>query len=143
MRTFYKKAHPDIIRSYDTDKAATNDASFQIINNLLSTIKQANTYPAAMVKRIPFYIRDANTKSIVQYELTLKAAGGDCRYLFIKCFSEFFRSIGIMTAAEFSWNKDYFPPTSMAEVSEVMMKEAEDRLKEQQEEENGGGNPYR
>ncbi len=34
MRTFYKKAHPDIIRSYDADKAAINDASFQIINNL-------------------------------------------------------------------------------------------------------------
>ncbi len=112
-----------------------NDNSFQIVNNLLSTIKQANTYPPAMVKKIPFYIRDGNTKTIVQHDLTLKAAGGDCRYLFIKCFSEFFRNIGIMTAVEFSWNKDYFPPTSMAEVTEAMMKEAEERLKEKQEEE--------
>ena len=91
-----------------------------------------------MVKRIPFYIRDASAKTIVQHDLHVKAAGGDCRYLFIKCFSEFFRSLGIMTAPEFSWNKDYFPPTSMAEVTEAMMKEAEERLKEKQEEEKGG-----
>lgn len=131
MRVFYRKAHPDMLRAIDSAKADVNDSSFQVLNGVLSQIKKANDYPPMMLKRLPFHVKESDG-TIKLYELKLRAAGGDCRNLFIRCFSEFFQGLGIQTAPSFVWNKDYFPPASMEEVTEALKKEYEERKKDEE-----------
>lgn len=78
LRALYKKVHPDLLRSNYPEQAAVNESSMQIMNGLLSTLKEVNSYPPQGVKQIPFYVRKS-TGSLDFIEFTLKTTGGDCR----------------------------------------------------------------
>lgn len=106
IRNFYKKAHPDLIRSSNPDFAQLNDESMQHLNGLLTTIKTNNQYPPQIIREIPFQLRlsDGTFKKVV---LNIKTAGGDCRRQLKQQFSSFFKEAGLHH--NFSWGKDYFP----------------------------------
>ena len=62
MRLFYKQSHPDLLRSTASDCADINDQSMQVLNGILSTLKEDNAYPPRMVKNIPFYLLRKQTR---------------------------------------------------------------------------------
>lgn len=109
LRQFYKKAHPDILRGSHPVQADVNDTSFQLLNGILSTIKEDNGYPPRMMRTIPFHLMEKN--GIVVRELHIKTAGGDCKKQLRKTFEAFFQETGI-SKGQFTWDKEYFPGSS-------------------------------
>jgi hypothetical protein len=113
LRQLYKKSHPDLLRASNPDFAVTNDTSFQLLNGILSTIKVYNEHPAAMVKAIPFYVR--NGVIIEKIDLKIRTGGGFCRRALTVSFEEFFIKAQVIDTKvakgkePFVWDKDYFP----------------------------------
>jgi hypothetical protein len=113
LRQLYKKSHPDLLRASNPDFADINDASMQILNGILSSIKVYNEYPPQIVKTIPFHVRNAG--KIDRIDLKIKTAGGDCRRSLTSSFENFFIDTGIIDSNiekgkdSFVWGKDYFP----------------------------------
>eukprot|EP01036_Dinobryon_divergens_P034073 gene34073-44024_t len=104
LRALYKRSHPDILRSTNTEYAQVNSDSMQVLNGILSTVKKANTYPPATHKDIPFYVKSANnnssdsnnsTEQVVQkHLLCIRTAGGDCKKQLKNSLEQFFVSCG-------------------------------------------------
>jgi hypothetical protein len=122
LKQFYKRAHPDILRAHNPKIAEFNDNSFQQLNEILSAIKEINSFPPMMSKTITFYLRrnvERISASIIsnsihefsQIDLKVKLAGGDCRKSLHHSFQHFFESAGVLTSrnVKFKWGKDYFP----------------------------------
>ena len=133
VKLFYKKSHPDLIRHSSPEYADVNNASFQQLNEVLSTIKSTNInneYPPIMNKSISFYMRkDANeiistptsssiaatagtdtTNEFKQVILTLKTSGDYCRTALYQSFQSFFYQTKLLNEAQgerFIWGKDY------------------------------------
>lgn len=57
LRSLYKKSHPDLLRSSFPEQADTNDQSMQLLNGILTTIKQYNAYPPRTKRSLPFFVR--------------------------------------------------------------------------------------
>lgn len=113
LRSLYKRAHPDIIRHSNPELAEVNNASLQVLNGVLSTLKVANAYPPRLTQSIPFHVR--NGEGIGQYNLRLITAGGDSRGQLTVSFAQFFREIGVLEAKDFVWDKEYFPEEEVKE----------------------------
>lgn len=109
LKTFYKKSHPDIIRSYDAQKAEENDVAFQQLNELLSTIKENNSYPPQQNRTLIFNVKDNN--NFKKVPLVIKTSGGECRKALYDTFSRFFLAAGVHSG-KFVWGKDYFHSAS-------------------------------
>lgn len=109
MKIFYKKSHPDILRSYNIQKAEENDAAFQQLNELLSTIKENNSYPPQQNRTLTFNVKENNTFKKVP--LVIKTSGGECRKALYDSFSRFFLATGVHSG-KFVWGKDYFHSAS-------------------------------
>lgn len=113
LRQLYKKSHPDLLRASNPDFAEINDTSMQLLNGLLSTIKVYNENPTAMVKAIPFYVRNGQT--IDKIDLKIRTCGGDSRRSLTNSFEDFFFNAQIIDSkvekgkVPFIWGKDYFP----------------------------------
>lgn len=107
LRSLYKKAHPDLLRSSNPEMADTNDKSFQVLNGVISTIKTYNEYPPQMIRSIPFHLKRTDG-SYTKVELSIRTAGGDCRKSLANSFELFFRDAGICNS-RFAWGKDFFP----------------------------------
>jgi len=118
LRQLYRKSHPDLLRASHPDFAVINDTSMQLLNGLLSTIKVYNENPKAMVKSIPFHVR--NDQIIEKIDLKIRTSGGDCKRALTASFEEFFVNAQIIDSKvakgkePFIWGKDYFP-TELAE----------------------------
>jgi hypothetical protein len=110
MRDLYKKGHPDVLRSIDKEKADINDQSFQILNNIITTIKTPG-YPPMMVKTIPFHLK--TTKGTKSTNLHVKTAGGECKRQLSASFEEFFITSGINPTGKFRWGNEHFPVDSL------------------------------
>ena len=93
-------------------EAAINAESMQELNGVLSSIKSATeSFPLAMRKQVPFYIRREDG-SLSYSELVFRTSGGDCRRQITASFANFFKEIGIIQVdkgTSFAWNKEYFP----------------------------------
>jgi hypothetical protein len=109
MKSFYKKSHPDILRSYNIQKADENDTAFQQLNELLSTIKENNSYPPQQNRTLIFNVKENNTFKKVP--LVIKTSGGECRKALYDSFSRFFLAAGVHSG-KFVWGKDYFHSAS-------------------------------
>ena len=110
LRQLYRRAHPDILRSANPEYAQINDSSMQLLNGILSTIKQYNEYPSQIIKTIPFYMKSSDgTLRLVN--LSIRTAGGDCRRSMMSSFESFFIDAEILQRnnAFFVWGKEYFP----------------------------------
>jgi hypothetical protein len=107
LKAFYKKSHPDIVRSLNPILAEENDVSFQELNEILSTIKNQDQYPPQMSKTIIFNVKN-DQNDFKKVGLMIKTAGGDCRRSLSISFQTFFESVGLGTS-RFVWGKDYFP----------------------------------
>lgn len=109
IREFYKRSHPDILRSDYPDHATINMESMQVLNGVLSTIKEESQYPPRMLQNVTFFIRSQN-KTVEKHELRILTAGGDCRKQLSLSFELFFQQTGILpNKRKFRWDKDYFP----------------------------------
>lgn len=117
LRQFYKKSHPDLLRSSNPEASIVNDQSFKELNGILSIISSNGEYPPQMIKTIPFYVLKED-KSISRFQLTLRTAGGDSRKQLARCFSVFFRDTGILQSETFTWNEEYFQPVEGLKESE-------------------------
>jgi hypothetical protein len=114
LRQLYKKTHPDLLRAVHPEAAVVNDSSMQVLNGILSTIKQYNEFPPQIVKRVPFFVRDpeGQMKSV---ELNIRTAGGDSRKTLTASFTTFFAEVGFVPpdkargGSAFLWGKEYFP----------------------------------
>ncbi len=112
MRQIYKKVHPDLLRSSYPDLAKVNDESMQLINGVLSTIKNFGEYPPQIIKTIPFHMLDGQGGTRL-VSLHIQTAGGECKRQLTECFALFFRETGVLTTDNdsFRWDKEYFPTT--------------------------------
>ena len=115
LRALYRRAHPDIIRSSAPELAEVNNASLQLLNGVLSTLKVPNQYPERLNQSIPFHVKEGET--ITRFELKLVTAGGDSKRQLTATFSAFFRDIGELSTQDFSWDKEYFPMETAAETT--------------------------
>jgi len=106
LKQFYKRAHPDLIRSSRPELADVNTESLQLLNGVLSTLKENKEYPPLMKKRIPFHLKIDNGE-FSKIELHVNIAGGDCKRSLSRSFQTFFQDAGICET-QFSWGKDYF-----------------------------------
>jgi hypothetical protein len=107
LRTLYMRSHPDIIRHSEPGYADINSESMQLLNGVLSTLKEPNQYPPRISQVIPFYCKSNET--IVLHELKLIGSGGDSKRQLTDTFSQFFKEIGILDTKDFTWDKEYFP----------------------------------
>ena len=89
IKSFYKKAHPDIIRSHNQQYANENDIAFQQLNSIISTIK-TNEFPPLISKTILFHMKSNDHNSTFkQVNLTIRTSGGDCKKSLSKQFQVF------------------------------------------------------
>ena len=110
LRQFYKQSHPDLLRASHTEYADLNDQSWQMLNGILSTIKEVNSYPPRMSKVIPFYMKSKEEPTgLKKVELRLRTGGGDCKKQFTVTLQDFFVESGISADGKFVWGKEYFP----------------------------------
>jgi len=100
LRNLYKKSHPDLLRGSNPDIADINDSSMQILNGVLTTIKTSE-FPPAIMKKLPFWTKDAKTGQLVCKMLNIQTAGGYSKNQLTACFEQFFES-------KFTWGKDYW-----------------------------------
>ena len=107
LRSLYMRAHPDVIRHSQPDLADVNNASMQVLNGVLSTLKVHNSFPPRLNQAIPFHVKTGD--SIKSFELKLVTAGGDSKRQLTESFSVFFREIGVLQGKDFRWDKEYFP----------------------------------
>jgi len=116
MRQIYKKVHPDLLRNSHPELARVNDTSMQVLNGVLSTIKEFGEYPPQIIKNIPFHMLDGNGATQL-VSLRIMTAGGECKRQLTECFGVFFRETGVLSSAHdtFRWDKEYFPATGVAE----------------------------
>ena len=86
IKSFYKKAHPDIIRSHNQQYANENDIAFQQLNSIISTIK-TNEFPPLISKTILFHMKSNDV--FKQVNLVIRTSGGDCKKSLSKQFQVF------------------------------------------------------
>jgi hypothetical protein len=109
LRQFYKRSHPDLLRSSYPDYAEINDRSLQLLNGILSSCKEYNKNPPQTSLSIPFHIMSENN-TIVAHELKIRTNGGDCRSHLTKSFQTFFVESGVCkNGGKFVWGKEFFP----------------------------------
>jgi hypothetical protein len=113
MKKLYMKSHPDLLRAISDEKASINDSSMQIVNGILSTVKENKEFPVASTQSIPFYVRQGTEYELKQ--LRIRTGGGDCRHQLAACFEEFFAETGIYEG-KFNWGNDYFVDLTSLEV---------------------------
>lgn len=107
LKQLYKKTHPDLLRSTCAISASHNDKQWQVLNGILSTIKD-NQYPPAIRSQMSLFLHGSSTP-LQSVQLTIHTAGGDCKRSLTKSFSELFAQASLLTAtAEFEWDSDYF-----------------------------------
>jgi hypothetical protein len=109
-RELQRRAHPDVLRASHPDKADANDASFQIVNNLLTCVKEGgNTIPDEVGGRFPFYLKTAGAEDgdeLVHASLTLDTTG---KRKIKASFQEFFRAAGLGDGSGlFAWGNAYY-----------------------------------
>jgi len=110
MNKLYRSSHPDILTASHPKLAAVNSESYQVLNDILGTIKEVNSYPPKIMQTIPFYVKTAGSKSPIKIDLLINTPGGDCRKVFQRTFEQFFVTAGILKKQEkFDWGTDYFP----------------------------------
>jgi hypothetical protein len=107
LKSFYKKSHPDILRSVNSEFAVHNDNAYQQLNEVLSAIKDINTFPPQLHKSIHFHIK-SDGNNITKVELLIRTGGGDCRKSLTTSFETFFMNAGI-NKGKFAWGNIYFP----------------------------------
>ena len=108
LLTLYKSAHPDTMRGQHPKEASINDTSWQILNDIITTIKKVNTYPPKGQQTIPFYVKKDD--KLLKIDLILNTPGGDCRKVLQKSFHSFFVTSGFLKKYEkFHWGTEYFP----------------------------------
>lgn len=107
LRKIYMKSHPDLLKASHPEYASVNDDSIQVLNGIISTIKEANQYPPQIVKTIPFHVKNGNDVRCIS--LDIKTAGGDCRNQLKNAFQRFFAEAGVLEHGSFRWDKEYFP----------------------------------
>jgi hypothetical protein len=115
LRQLYRRAHPDLLRHTCPESADINDASMQILNGILSNIKTFNEFPQAIIKTIPFHLKNSNGELECKY-LSIRTAGGHCKRQLTNTFEIFFKETGILgnegvENGKFQWGKEYFPLT--------------------------------
>jgi len=120
LRSLFKRSHPDLLRHAHPDLAAINDQSIQILNGILSTIKDPNSYPPQMIKDIPLHVRFPPQNHIEEHVLKIRTGGGDCKKHLTEIFQNFFVETKISPDGKFIWGKDYFPKQHAAEVEEEL-----------------------
>jgi hypothetical protein len=113
MKKLYMKSHPDLLRAVSEEKASINDSSMQIVNGILSTVKENKEFPVASTQSIPFYVRQGTEYELKQ--LLIRTGGGDCRHQLAACFEAFFAETGIHDG-KFNWGNDYFVDLTSLEV---------------------------
>jgi hypothetical protein len=109
LRQLYRRSHPDLLRSSHPDLSKINDQSMQLLNGVLSTVKQANQYPPRTIEDIPFHLKSISGDRLEEHILQIRTAGGDCKKQLTATFEQFFIITGLSSTGKFQWTKDYFP----------------------------------
>lgn len=117
LRKFYRQTHPDLLRASHPSCADINDKSWQVLNGILSTLKECNSFPPRMIQSIPFYMRVIETEhadsrihnDMSCLELNIVTGGGDCKKQLTKTMQQFFQTSKISLDGKFEWDKAYFP----------------------------------
>jgi len=117
LRKFYRQTHPDLLRASHPRCAEINDKSWQVLNGILSTLKERNSYPPRMIQSIPFYMRVIETEHADSHihndmsclELNIVTGGGDCKKQLTKTMQQFFLTSKISLDGKFEWDRAYFP----------------------------------
>lgn len=117
LRKFYRQTHPDLLRASHPSCADINDKSWQVLNGVLSTLKECNSYPPRMIQSIPFYMRVIETEhadsrihnGMSCLELNIVTGGGDCKKQLTKTMQQFFQTSKISSDGKFEWDRAYFP----------------------------------
>ncbi|RYH31273.1 DUF4460 domain-containing protein [archaeon] len=139
LRQLYKRSHPDLIRHSHPESAKVNDASMQLLNSIVSTIKKPDQFPPRLIQDIPFHIKGPNSTELSEYVLSIRTAGGDCRKQLTTTFEQFFMTTQLAdpvqhaahySTGKFVWNKEYFPILSEEEKKRMEEEENYEKVEE-------------
>lgn len=111
-RELQRRAHPDVLRATHPVEADLNDGSMQIVNNLLSCVRESgNVIPDEFGGQLDFYLKPVSTDTDSEGELhkaTLFLDTTGKRKIY-QSFSAFFRDAGLGDGSgEFSWGNTYY-----------------------------------
>jgi hypothetical protein len=112
MRQIFRKMHPDLLKASFPTLSRENDASLQILNGILTSIKKYGEYPPQIVKNIPFHMLDSEAPGGTRLvSLRIKTAGGECKRQLTQSFVSFFHETGTLPQnfTVFRWDSEYFP----------------------------------
>ena len=106
LKQLYKRTHPDLLRSKCETSAEHNDKSWQVLNGILSTVKES-AYPPAINKQVKLFM--SSPTGLEPVELRIQTAGGDCRRSLTKSFSELFVNAKLLKVDDtIVWDEEYF-----------------------------------
>ena len=111
LKQLYKRTHPDLLRSKCATSAEHNDKSWQVLNGILSTVKESGggSYPPAINQQVKLFM--SSPSGLEPVELRIQTAGGDCRRSLTKSFSELFVNAKLLKPDDsIVWDDDYFRP---------------------------------
>ena len=104
MRRLVRAVHPDLFASGPVGASAVNDESLKTIQGVLDAVTKSRTIPDAGIKRLRFFVRDAEAPEGVRVVTqNFKTTGGDCRNLVAKQLAALFAAVGV--PSEFQWGE--------------------------------------
>ena len=107
MKALVRKVHPDLFRSgcFPVENAAEiNDESLRTIQGVLDAVTKSRSIPHAGIRRLRFYVRDAEAPEGVRLvAFKFKTTGGDCRNLVARQLTRLFEEVGV--PSEFRWEE--------------------------------------
>ena len=104
MRRLVRAVHPDLFASWPVGASAVNDESLKTIQGVLDAVTKSRTIPDAGIKRLRFFVRDAEAPEGVRVVTqNFKTTGGDCRNLVAKQLAALFAAVGV--PSEFQWGE--------------------------------------
>ena len=110
LRQLYKKTHPDLLRSKCASSAEHNDKQWQVVNGILSTVKEGGAYPPAISSHISLFM-NAPTGRLETVDVRIHTAGGDCQRALTRSFTDLFVAARLFPpgqAPAFAWDPEYF-----------------------------------
>ena len=83
LKNLVRVVHPDLFASSGPEGAAeANDESLKVIQGVLDAVTKSKSIPNAGIKRLKFYVKDADAPDGVRaVPFKFKTTGGDCRNL--------------------------------------------------------------
>ena len=108
MTALVRLVHPDVLAATHPELSRVNADALAHVQGTLDGVQKSKQLPGAKVRRLRFYVRDADGASGVrEVPFVLRTTGGDCRNVVARDLGSLFAAVGIerrFTWGEMDWS---------------------------------------